>query len=142
MRDQELTRITANRVYLRSRLRCAGSLCETHNQRPDLPYYIYDGDKPILEYNANNALVGFNLYGKGIDEILERGAYGADNQWHWYFSRQDHEGSVTHLTDAPARSSNGIATTHLVRRRSTHLTGPCKHVPLSITDSSLPAENI
>src|SRR5581483_2848891 len=63
-------------------------------------YYIYDGDKPILEYNANNALVGFNLYGKGVDEIIERGAYGTDNQWHWYFLNQDHEGSVTHLTDA------------------------------------------
>ncbi len=43
--------------------------------------------------------MGFNLYGKGIDEILERGAYGTDNQWHWYYFQQDHEGSVTHLTD-------------------------------------------
>ena len=63
-------------------------------------YYIYDGEKPILEYNASGARVGFNLYGKGIDEILERGAYGADNAWHWYFLQQDHEGSVTHVTDA------------------------------------------
>jgi RHS repeat-associated protein len=63
-------------------------------------YYIYDGEKPILEYNANGTRVGFNLYGKGIDEILERGAYGTDNAWHWSFCQQDHEGSVTHLTDA------------------------------------------
>ena len=63
-------------------------------------YYIYDGEKPILEYNANGGRVGFNLYGKGIDEIIERGANGTDNQWHWYFPQQDHEGSVTHLTDA------------------------------------------
>jgi RHS repeat-associated protein len=62
-------------------------------------YYIYDGEKPILEYNANNALVGFNLYGKGIDEIIERGAYGADNAWHWYFYQQDRNGNVTHLTN-------------------------------------------
>jgi RHS repeat-associated protein len=63
-------------------------------------YYVYDGEKPILEYNASGIRVGFNLYGKGIDEILERGANGTDNAWHWYFFQQDHEGSVTHLTDA------------------------------------------
>jgi len=63
-------------------------------------YYIYDGEKPILEYNANGTRVGFNMYGKGIDEILERGAYGTDNAWHWSFFQQDHEDSVTHLTDA------------------------------------------
>jgi RHS repeat-associated protein len=62
-------------------------------------YYVYDGEKPILEYNASGTRVGFNLYGKGIDEILERGAYGTDNAWHWSFFQQDHEGSVTHLTD-------------------------------------------
>jgi RHS repeat-associated protein len=63
-------------------------------------YYIYDGEKPILEYDVSGNRVGFNLYGKGIDEILKRGAYGTDNQWHWYFFQQNHEGSVTHLTDA------------------------------------------
>jgi RHS repeat-associated protein len=63
-------------------------------------YYIYDGEKPILEYNGAGGQVGFNLYGKGIDEIIERGANGTDNQWHWYYPQQDHEGSVTHLTDA------------------------------------------
>jgi uncharacterized protein (TIGR02594 family) len=63
-------------------------------------YYVYDGEKPILEYDISGNRVGFNLYGKGIDEILERGANGTDNQWHWYFFQQNHEGSVTHLTDA------------------------------------------
>jgi RHS repeat-associated protein len=63
-------------------------------------YYIYDGEKPILEYDANGTSVGVNLYGKGIDEILERFAIGADNQWHAYFLQQNHEGSVTHLTDS------------------------------------------
>jgi RHS repeat-associated protein len=63
-------------------------------------YYIYDGEKPIVEYDANGTSVGVNVYGKGIDEILERVAIGTDNQWHSYFLQQNHEGSVTHLTDA------------------------------------------
>jgi RHS repeat-associated protein len=56
-------------------------------------YYVYDGEKPILEYNSTGGLAGWNVYGKGIDEILQRIAYGN------YFFQQDHEGSVTHLTD-------------------------------------------
>jgi RHS repeat-associated protein len=63
-------------------------------------YYVYDGEKAILEYNANGGRVGYNLYGKAIDEILKRGANGADSQWHWYFFEQDHEGSTLHLTDS------------------------------------------
>jgi RHS repeat-associated protein len=59
-------------------------------------YYIYDGEKPILEYNPGGGQVGWNVYGKGIDEILQRITYGGAN----YFFQQDHEGSVTHLTDA------------------------------------------
>jgi len=43
--------------------------------------------------------VGVNVYGKGIDEILERVAIGSDNQWRTYFPQQNHEGSVTHLID-------------------------------------------
>jgi YD repeat-containing protein len=35
-------------------------------------YYIYDGERPILEYKASGGLAGKNLYGKGIDEILMR----------------------------------------------------------------------
>ena len=57
-------------------------------------YYIYDGEKPILEYDSGGTLVGTNLYGKGIDEILERVAAGSV-----YFPQQNHEGSVTLLTD-------------------------------------------
>jgi len=64
-------------------------------------YYIYDGERPILEYDVNTAArVGYNLYGKGIDEILKRGAIGADSQWHWYYLQQNHEGSVTLLIDS------------------------------------------
>jgi YD repeat-containing protein len=34
-------------------------------------YYIYDGEKPIIEYNSAGTLVGRNLYGKWIDEPSE-----------------------------------------------------------------------
>jgi RHS repeat-associated protein len=57
-------------------------------------YYIYDGEKPIVEYNSGGALVGRNVYGKGIDEILHR-AYGAQS----YYFQQDRNGNVTQLTD-------------------------------------------
>jgi len=102
MRDQELTKITWPQVLTYDLAYDALGRCVKRTVNPGnvTTYYIYDGEKPILEYNVNNALVGFDLYGKGIDEIIERGAYGTDNQWHWYFQQQDHEGSVTHLTDA------------------------------------------
>jgi RHS repeat-associated protein len=59
-------------------------------------YYVYDGEKPILEYNAANTVVGRNLYGKGIDEILMR----TDATLGTYYYQDDHEGSVTQLTSA------------------------------------------
>jgi|GEM_PF-3333470 len=62
-------------------------------------YYGYDGDKPIVEYDSSGASAGVNVYGKGVDEILERVAIGADGQWHTYYLHQNHEGSVTLLTD-------------------------------------------
>jgi RHS repeat-associated protein len=62
-------------------------------------YYVYDGEKPITEYNANGGLVGWNLYGKGVDEILQRGIISG-GAWVWYYLQQDHEGSVTHVTNA------------------------------------------
>ncbi len=73
--------------------------CVKRNLNGLVTYYVYDGEKPILEYAAGGASVGVNLYGKGIDEILERVAIGSDNQWHIYFFQQNHEGSVTLLTD-------------------------------------------
>jgi RHS repeat-associated protein len=60
-------------------------------------YYVYDGEKPVLEYNSSGAIVGRNLYGKAIDEILLR--VDVINNWTLYF-QQDHEGSVTHLTSS------------------------------------------
>jgi len=59
-------------------------------------YYIYDGDKPIVEYNSGGSIVGRNVYGKGIDEILMRTDSGVNNGDPIYYA-QDHEGSVTHL---------------------------------------------
>ena len=63
-------------------------------------YYIYDGEKPVLEYNSNGTIAARNLYGKGIDEILMR-TVPAKN-WTLYY-QQDHEGSVTHLTNGSGR---------------------------------------
>jgi RHS repeat-associated protein len=62
-------------------------------------YYIYDGEKPVLEYNTSGAIVGRNLYGKAIDEILMR-SDPTVNSGQPFYSQQDHEGSVTHLTNA------------------------------------------
>jgi RHS repeat-associated protein len=64
-------------------------------------YYIYDGEKPILEYNPGAQIIGRNVYGKGIDEILMRTDYTFSPALTFYY-QQDHEGSVTHLT-----STNG-----------------------------------
>jgi YD repeat-containing protein len=35
-------------------------------------YYVYDGEKPLLEYNSAGTIVGRNVYGKAIDEIVMR----------------------------------------------------------------------
>lgn len=73
-------------------------------------YYIYDGEKPIMEYAPNSKKFGggLNLYGKGIDEILMR----TQRQWvlvrgggtvltsTTFYYQDDHEGSVTHLTNS------------------------------------------
>jgi RHS repeat-associated protein len=61
-------------------------------------YYIYDGERPILEYDANGELAGYNLYGKGVDEILLR-----FDPWlpQTFYYQQDHEDSITHLTYNP-----------------------------------------
>ena len=60
-------------------------------------YYIYDGEKPILEYRSSDlSNPAKNVYGKGIDEILMR--YDPSfNPAMTYYYQQDHEGSVTQL---------------------------------------------
>jgi len=60
-------------------------------------YYIYDGEKAILEYGPDYVLNAWNLYGRGIDEILQHTDYTPN---HVLYYQDDHEGSVTHLTDA------------------------------------------
>jgi RHS repeat-associated protein len=62
-------------------------------------YYIYDGERPILEYDGNGELAGYNLYGKGVDEILLRNDPTLTQEPRTFYYQQDHEGSVTHLTD-------------------------------------------
>jgi RHS repeat-associated protein len=62
-------------------------------------YYIYDGEKPILEYRSTDlSNPARNVYGKGIDEILMR--YDPSfNPARTFYYQHDHEGSVTHLTN-------------------------------------------
>jgi RHS repeat-associated protein len=60
--------------------------------------YIYDGEKPVLEYNQNGQITR-NVYGKGIDEILMRTDPSVNSGQPFYY-QQDHEGSITHLTNA------------------------------------------
>jgi RHS repeat-associated protein len=62
-------------------------------------YYIYDGEKPILEYNSTGAIVGRNFYGKGIDENLMRTDPSVNGGAAFYY-QQDRNGNVTHLTNA------------------------------------------
>jgi RHS repeat-associated protein len=60
--------------------------------------YIYDGEKPIIEYDQAGHIMR-NVYGKGIDEILMRTDPTVNGGQPFYY-QQDHEGSVTHLANA------------------------------------------
>ncbi len=63
-------------------------------------YYIYDGEKAILEYRGwSGGPSAANVYGKSIDEILKRTDYTVTPNSVVYY-QDDHEGSITHLTDA------------------------------------------
>src|ERR1700736_2736394 len=62
-------------------------------------YYIYDGEKSILEYRGwSGGPSAADVYGKSIDEILKRTDYTVTPARTVYY-QDDHEGSVTHLTD-------------------------------------------
>jgi RHS repeat-associated protein len=76
-------------------------------------YYIYDGEKPIVEYTSSTGIVGRNVYGKGIDEILMRTDPNANGGNPIYYA-QDHEGSVTHLLDG--RSSPTSQTGNVIEK--------------------------
>lgn len=56
--------------------------------RMSVTYYIYDGERPILELDSTGTITARNVYGRGLDEILER------NDGHGNYFMQDHEGSV------------------------------------------------
>ena len=64
-----------------------------------IKYYIYDGEKPILEYKARRCSAWPERGRQGIDEVLMRTDY-----FLFLLRRspgiiqQDHEGNVTHLT--------------------------------------------
>ena len=62
-------------------------------------YYIYDGERPIVEYNSSGTIIARNVYGKGVDEILMRTNPGVNSGQPFYYA-QDHEGSVTHLLNS------------------------------------------
>jgi hypothetical protein len=70
----------------------------TTTYHPNNTYYIYDGEKPIQEYKSDGARAGYNVYGKGIDEILLRADYAIISTAQGYFFQQDRNGNVTHLT--------------------------------------------
>ena len=92
--DEHLNSVTyGNRVYLLAY--DALGRCAKRTIRGVTNYYVYDGEKPILEYSSTAAVLARNLYGKGIDEILMR--VDLTNNWTLYY-QNDHEGSVTHLT--------------------------------------------
>jgi RHS repeat-associated protein len=62
-------------------------------------HYIYDGEKPVLEYNSGGAIIARNVYGKWIDEILMRTGTGINGGQPFYY-QQDRNWNVTHLTNA------------------------------------------
>ena len=72
--------------------------CAVRVLNGSVSYYIYDGEKPILEYHSWSGPSAANIYGRGIDEILQRTDYTANPARTLYY-QDDHEGSVTHLTD-------------------------------------------
>jgi len=61
-------------------------------------YYTYDGQKPVFEWKADGSRAGWNLYGKGVDEVLLRADYVVLAGGQGYFFQQNRQGSVTHLT--------------------------------------------
>jgi RHS repeat-associated protein len=81
--------------------------CVKRDLNGTITYYIYDGDKPILEHDGNISIVGSNVYGKGIDEILMRTEQGGANNGQPMYYAQDHEGSVTHLINGCTTTSCG-----------------------------------
>jgi RHS repeat-associated protein len=70
--------------------------CTVRVLNGSVSYYIYDGEKPILEYHSWSGPSAANIYGRGIDEILMRTDYTTTPIRTVYY-QDDHEGNVTHL---------------------------------------------
>jgi RHS repeat-associated protein len=100
MRDEHLNSVTSGSTTYSMAYDALGRCVKRSLTGGPTTYYIYDGEKPILEYDANGTSVGLNVCGKRIDEILERVAIGSGGNWYTYFPQQDHEDSVTLLTDS------------------------------------------
>jgi RHS repeat-associated protein len=105
MKDQYLTRVTSGTnsydLAYDALGRCVKRTVHTDQGGDVTKYYIYEGERPILEYKSNGALAGKNLYGKGVDEILMRYDPTLTQEPRTFYYQQDHEGSVTHLTYIP-----------------------------------------
>jgi len=97
--DEHLTHVTWNNNTYDLKYDALGR-CVKRVLNGATTYYIYDGEKPILEYRSTDlSNPAKNLYGKGIDEILMR--YDPSfNPARTYYYQQDHEGSVTQLLNA------------------------------------------
>ena len=96
MRDQEMIQVSAPGLTYDLAYDALGR-CVKRTINGDTTYYIYDGEKPILEYRSDGTIAR-NLYGKGIDEILMRTDPRVNGGQTFYY-QQDHVGSVTHLTN-------------------------------------------
>ncbi len=57
-------------------------------------YYLYDGEHWIMEYDANGTNISNAIYGREMDEMIERGVNG---QGWWYFP--DRNGNISVVTD-------------------------------------------
>jgi RHS repeat-associated protein len=86
-------------------------------------YFIFDGEKPILEYGTATQLKAKNVYGRGIDEILMRTDY-TQTPALAYFYQDDHEGSITHLTNSLGQVIEKYKYDAFGAPTITHLLGP------------------
>ena len=78
--------------------RCVKRTLTVSGQPNMTTFYIFDGEKPIMEYRLNDlSRPAKNLYGKGVDEILMRYDPSLTQNQTFYY-QQDHEGSVIYLT--------------------------------------------
>ena len=97
--DEHLTRVTSGSNTYDLKYDALGR-CVKRTLNSSTTYYIYDGERPILEYKSNDLTHPVkNVYGKGIDEILMRTENGINSGQPFYYC-QDHEGSVTHLLNS------------------------------------------